>query len=141
MSKQRGNERTALVDGMMGNPIFVNFKTPVTKNILPDYDKFVTKKMDLSAIRKKLKHPGYPSAEAWMEDVRQIETNALLYHEADEAVQPRPKYRRGAPNAESACHATSRFVFSDSPPRPIARLDGGKRPRVLGGPHSASHTA
>jgi hypothetical protein len=50
---------------------YVNFKTPVTNHILPDYGKFVTRRMDLSTISKQLSKPGYPSVEEWMEDVRQ----------------------------------------------------------------------
>ena len=43
--------------------------------------------MDLGTIGKNLKRAGgYASADAWMADVRQIETNAKLYHESDEEV-------------------------------------------------------
>ena len=43
--------------------------------------------MDLSTIMKNLRRAGgYDTAESWMQDVRQILTNAKLYHESEEEV-------------------------------------------------------
>ena len=62
--------------------------------------------MDLGTIGKNLKRAGgYASADAWMADVRQIETNAKLYHEAtrrcscDPRCDPRAKSRRDVEEA------------------------------------------
>ena len=63
------------------------FNVPVTKKIVPDYREFVDRPMDLSTIMKNLRRAGgYDTAESWMQDVRQILTNAKLYHESEEEV-------------------------------------------------------
>ena len=63
------------------------FNAPVTKKIVPDYREFVDRPMDLSTIMKNLRRAGgYDTAESWMQDVRQILTNAKLYHESEEEV-------------------------------------------------------
>ena len=129
--KQRTPILQDIIDGIARTPEFNMFTTPFSQKILPDYGKFVKKRirMDLSAISKNLRNPGYPSAEKWMDDVRRIKSNAQLYHEADAAVHPRPQFRRGAPNAKSAC-IVLRFT---APPS-----HGGQHPRVLVGIHSAT---
>ena len=90
-SRFRSNDRDAIlgeiIDAVSRDPNFNAFTVPVTKKALPDYHVFVSRKMDLGTIGKNLKRAGgYASADAWMADVRQIETNAKLYHESDEEV-------------------------------------------------------
>ena len=106
-SRFRSNDRDAIlgeiIDAVSRDPNFNAFTVPVTKKALPDYHVFVSRKMDLGTIGKNLKRAGgYASADAWMADVRQIETNAKLYHESDEEVlvriprcDPRAKSRAG----------------------------------------------
>ena len=90
-SRFRSNDRDAIlgeiIDAVSRDPNFNAFTVPVTKKALPDYHVFVSRKMDLGTIGKNLRRAGgYASADAWMADVRQIETNARLYHESDEEV-------------------------------------------------------
>ena len=79
-----------ITEALAKDPNFASFIAPVTKKMLPDYGNFVSRKMDLGTVAKTLRAPGgYPGAEAWMGDVRQILTNARLYHEADDEVMVR----------------------------------------------------
>ena len=82
----------------ISNPLVLVFTAQ--DDVPPDYDDFVERVMDLSTITDTLmrtgRRNGYPSAEAWMTDVRQIATNARMYHEADEDVQ----HRWGVANGE-----------------------------------------
>jgi transcription initiation factor TFIID subunit 1 len=76
-----------IAEGLASVPAYAAFAVPVTKKALPDYHKFVSRKMDLGTIARAAKRAGgYESVDAWMRDVRQILTNARLYHEADEDV-------------------------------------------------------
>jgi transcription initiation factor TFIID subunit 1 len=76
-----------IAEGLASVPAYAAFAAPVTKKALPDYHKFVSRKMDLGTIARAAKRAGgYESVDAWMRDVRQILTNARLYHEADEDV-------------------------------------------------------
>ena len=76
-----------IAEGLASTPAYAAFAAPVTKKALPDYHKFVSRKMDLGHIARAAKRAGgYESVDAWMRDVRQILENARLYHEADEDV-------------------------------------------------------
>ena len=76
-----------IAEGLASAPAYAAFAAPVTKKALPDYHKFVSRKMDLGHIARAAKRAGgYESVDAWMRDVRQILENARLYHEADEDV-------------------------------------------------------
>ena len=76
-----------ITEGLASAPAYAAFAAPVTKKALPDYHKFVPRKMDLGLIARNAKRAGgYESVDAWMRDVRQILENARLYHEADEDV-------------------------------------------------------
>ena len=76
-----------IAEDLASTPAYAAFAAPVTKKALPDYHKFVSRKMDLSHIARAAKRAGgYESVDAWMRDVRQILENARLYHEADEDV-------------------------------------------------------
>ena len=98
-SGSRGNQTPAnprdqilldITEALAKDPNFASFIAPVTKKMLPDYGNFVSRKMDLGTVAKTLRAPGgYLGAEAWMADVRQILTNARLYHEADDEVMVR----------------------------------------------------
>ena len=111
----RGNRRdeilTEIVEGVMRNPAFVAFNGPVTKKMVPDYREFVDRPMDLSTIAKNLRRAGgYHTADAWMQDVRQILANAKLYHESEEEAMMRhpaivPAAQQMVEEAEKAVEA------------------------------------
>ena len=91
-SGSRGNQtpRTRARPDLTGHhralakdPNFASFIAPVTKKMLPDYGNFVSRKMDLGTVAKTAARRGLP-ARRRMADVRQILTNARLYHEADD---------------------------------------------------------
>jgi transcription initiation factor TFIID subunit 1 len=90
-SRFRNDSRDGVISDVINKvksePKYQAFCAPVTRKILPDYDKFVSRKMDLGTISRNLSRGGgYVSVDAVIDDVKQIATNARLYHEADEDV-------------------------------------------------------
>ena len=56
------------------------FWTPVNQKLVPDYYKIVQKPMDIQTIRKKVRDKMYRSRDDFLDDVRQMYENSVLYN-------------------------------------------------------------
>lgn len=71
---------TLLTRILMNHRVAGPFTDPVTEEIAPDYFSIVARPMDLRTVLRNVQAEGYPTMEAFKQDILQIEANCVLYN-------------------------------------------------------------